>query len=165
MRDGDIFYGNDDHTEMNDCMYKEDVIESMSREREFKDLKRKRRHTSRCNSFFLSCLEFFTLLREEREDLQIHCLQIRVSMSETWRKKNKLGQYAEYKEYFGDVLYGNDDDAGMDDYDYVFTEDVIVLMRREREYKELRRREKWRSTSYFGQCFHFFSLLRAFFKF
>jgi len=57
----DVFYGNDDHREMNDYMYKEDVIESMRRERESKDLKR--REKNRCYSYFLSCLEFLTLLR------------------------------------------------------------------------------------------------------
>jgi len=62
MGDDDVFYGNDDHREMNDDgMYKEDVIESMRKELESKDLKRRRKN--RCYSFFLSCLEFFTLLR------------------------------------------------------------------------------------------------------
>ncbi|KAG2398179.1 hypothetical protein LR48_Vigan08g203400 [Vigna angularis] len=61
MGDDDVFYGNDDHREMNDDMYKEDVIESMRRALESKDLKR--RQKNRCFSFFLSCLEFFALLR------------------------------------------------------------------------------------------------------
>jgi len=58
----DVFYGNDDHREMNDSMYKEDVIESMRREQESKDLK-KRREKNCCYSYFLSCFNFFTLLR------------------------------------------------------------------------------------------------------
>ncbi|KAL2329293.1 hypothetical protein Fmac_022720 [Flemingia macrophylla] len=58
---GDIFYGNDDHREMNDCTYKEDVMESMRINRESKDLKRRKKNTSNNNRF--SCFEFLSLLR------------------------------------------------------------------------------------------------------
>ncbi|KAK7341168.1 hypothetical protein VNO80_24093 [Phaseolus coccineus] len=57
----DVLYGNDDHREMNDSMYKEDVIESMRREQESKDLKRREKNC--CYSYFLSCFGFFALLR------------------------------------------------------------------------------------------------------
>lgn len=56
---GDIFYGNDDHCEMNDSMYKEDVMESMRSQRESKDLKKKRQK----NWWNFRCFECLSLLR------------------------------------------------------------------------------------------------------
>ncbi|TKY67922.1 hypothetical protein E2542_SST10819 [Spatholobus suberectus] len=55
---GDIFYGNDDHREMNDCMYKEDVMECMRSQRQSKDLKKREK-----NCWNFRCFEFLTLLR------------------------------------------------------------------------------------------------------
>lgn len=63
---GDVFYGDDDIVEINALMYKEDVIESMRRARELKELGKieKRRRSSffnRCFEFLTPC--FFQLLR------------------------------------------------------------------------------------------------------
>nr|KYP68108.1 hypothetical protein KK1_021725 [Cajanus cajan] len=57
---GDVFYGNDDHREINDCIFKQDVMESMTTQRKSKDLKRSRQNK---NCFNLRCFEFLTLLR------------------------------------------------------------------------------------------------------
>jgi len=65
------------------------------------------------------------------------------------------------EEYVGDVFFGNDDHSELNN--YMYKEDVIESVRRERELKELRKREKKRRSSYFGQCFDFFALLRALF--
>lgn len=61
---GDVFYGNDDHREMNDdCMYKEDVVmESIRSQREIKDLKRRQNNNNCCYFYFLRCFHFLTLL-------------------------------------------------------------------------------------------------------
>ena len=56
----DILYGKEDHEEISDdYMYKEDVVESMRRERDFKALK-KRQQKKFWN--FFECFEFLRLL-------------------------------------------------------------------------------------------------------
>ncbi|KAK7258187.1 hypothetical protein RIF29_32700 [Crotalaria pallida] len=59
MAMGDIFYGGDDSEEINDhTYYKQDVLECMRKEIEFKAIK-KRRKRKGC---FFRCFEFFRLL-------------------------------------------------------------------------------------------------------
>ncbi|ESW03455.1 hypothetical protein PHAVU_011G015400 [Phaseolus vulgaris] len=69
----------------------------------------------------------------------------------------------ECEEYLGDVLYGDDDLVEMKD--FMYREDVVESMRRERESKELKNREKRRRSSCCTECFCFLTLLRAFFNF
>lgn len=59
---GDVFYGNDDHEEMNDYMYKEDVVESMRSEQRHKALRRRQKNKNKyCRSLF-QCFEFLWVL-------------------------------------------------------------------------------------------------------
>ncbi|BAT91250.1 hypothetical protein VIGAN_06256500 [Vigna angularis var. angularis] len=62
----------------------------------------------------------------------------------------------------GDVFYGYEDYMELNE--IMYNEDVIESMRRVRESKEERKREKKRSSSFFGQCFSFLRLLRSCFK-
>lgn len=55
---GDIFYGSEDHEEINDYMYKEGAMECMRRERDSKALKMRQK---RYGNFF-ECLDFLGLL-------------------------------------------------------------------------------------------------------
>ncbi|KAJ1411928.1 hypothetical protein SESBI_20768 [Sesbania bispinosa] len=56
---GDIFYGNDDYEEIKNHMYKEDVMECMRREEQFKAFKRRQKR--RWSFSFFGCFEFLRL--------------------------------------------------------------------------------------------------------
>ncbi|KAI4323789.1 hypothetical protein L6164_023367 [Bauhinia variegata] len=55
-----MFYGEDDYDDMKDYMYREDVIESMRREKELKDLRQQRKKKWQWLSLF-ECYEFLKL--------------------------------------------------------------------------------------------------------
>jgi hypothetical protein len=52
---GDVFYGNNDCAEMNECIYNEDVLKSMRRAQELKALKKKKKEKKKSYWRFFEC--------------------------------------------------------------------------------------------------------------